>query len=257
LTGLVVGFERSFEDHQVVEAELRLVEETVRSLTGPQVQLDRMVDRWIEPDAVGQPRWDTTLTLDWLRRNHRPPLPGEVPPYPGALVRFLPLAVIASGSPTNLVSGTYHLAALVDPDPVTLWSAVAVNVAAARFLHGRKDFIADLIEALRANQAPDPVLAAVRRVPLESPAALGQLDPARPLDCAHLALWFSYREPRIDVALESVARVDRRGWLGPLTTALLGAREGEKALRPLTPSVANAETLERCLDPMLLGRKAS
>ena len=61
---------------------------------------------------------------------------------------------------------TWHLAALTHPDPESTWGAVAINVAAARLLQGHRDFVPDVIEALRNNEAPALLLETVRRLPL-------------------------------------------------------------------------------------------
>ena len=53
----------------------------------------------------------------------------------------VPVALAAFDAPRALVSATYHIAALTHPDPVVAWSAVAVNVAIARFLQGKRDFV--------------------------------------------------------------------------------------------------------------------
>ena len=83
------------------------------------------------------------------------------------------MALAAYDAPRTLVSASYHIAALTHPDPVVAWAAVAVNVALARFLQGKRDFVPDVIEALRNNAVPEELLAAVRRVPL----------PARDVSC--------------------------------------------------------------------------
>jgi hypothetical protein len=256
-TGLAIGTKRAFVSLDVARGELALVTAVARVLADDPTALEALVDRWLAVAGAGQLRPETRIALDWLRVARMPPRPGAVPADPGVLARFLPIAVVAGGSPNNLVSGTYHLAALFDPDPESLWSAVAVNVAAAQFLHGRRDFVADAIEAARVNQAPESVLAALRRIPFEPEAelaGLAGLDPRRPVDCMHLALWFAHREPRAGVALERASARDPHGWLVPLTAALLGARDGPRAIEE-SPTGALGEELDRLLAPLTSVRK--
>lgn len=158
-------------------------------------------------------------------------LPGERPTLP---MHLLPAALLAFENPRTLTGLTWHLAALTHPDPESTWGAVAVNVAAARLLQGHRDFVPDVIEALRNNEAPTLLLETVRRLPLlrrESIDALaGSGSPAIGATCA--ALWAAHTEPRTTTAL---------GWLeqlpAPLVSAvavgagLLGARDGIEALR--------------------------
>jgi hypothetical protein len=88
-----------------------------------------------------------------------------MPPGLGAALVTLPLVLRTYLSNQNVLTGAYHLAALLDPHPVGQWAAVAVSVAAACFLRGRSDFVADLIEALRENEAPSELVAMARRLP--------------------------------------------------------------------------------------------
>jgi len=108
---------------------------------------------------------ETSAALAHMARHDAPPSQaagqGSDP-----LVRVLPVALAAYDAPHTLVSASYHIAALTHPDPVVAWAAVAVNVALARFLQGKRDFVPDVVEALRNNAVPEPLLAAVRRVPL-------------------------------------------------------------------------------------------
>jgi ADP-ribosylglycohydrolase len=151
----------------------------------------------------------------------------------GAMSRALPVALATLGSLRNLVSGTYHTAALTHADPLAAWSAVAVNVAAARLLAGHRDFVPDVIGALRVNEAPAAVVDAVRRVPLirrealaiESPAA-GQAVPT-----AEIALWFAHHEPNLERGL--IWLVNAGGDAdtnAALAGGLMGARDGESAI---------------------------
>ena len=146
-------------------------------------------------------------------------------------LQLLPVALLTFDSPRNLTALTWHLAALTHPDPESTWGAVAVNVAAARLLQGHRDFVPDVIEALRNNQAPALLLETVRRIPLlrreNISAVAGSESPAIGACCA--ALWAAHTEPRTASAME---------WLEELPPSaaaagagLLGARDGIEALR--------------------------
>jgi hypothetical protein len=104
---------------------------------------------------------ETAAALTHLARHDAPPSQaaghGSDP-----LIRCVPVALAAFDAPRTLVSATYHIAALTHPEPVVAWSAVAVNVAVARFLQGKRDFVPDVVEALRNNEV-EALLAAVRR----------------------------------------------------------------------------------------------
>jgi len=162
-------------------------------------------------------------------RQARPP--GERPTLP---LHLLPVSLLAFENPRTVTALTWHLAALTHPDPESTWGAVAINVAASRLLQGHRDFVPDVIEALRNNEAPALLLETVRRLPLlrreniDGVASSG--SPAIGAACA--ALWAAHTEPRTAAGV---------AWLEGLPTALasaapagaglLGARDGIEALR--------------------------
>jgi ADP-ribosylglycohydrolase len=149
------------------------------------------------------------------------------------LVRVLPVALAAHDAPRTLVSASYHIVALTHPDPVVAWAAVAVNVALARFLQGKRDFVPDVVEALRNNAVPEELLAAVRRVPLPArdvSPGVGS-PPGLALDDAEAALRLAYHEPVLERGLRFAAAAGAvaAGRAG-LAGALLGARDGVHAI---------------------------
>jgi len=157
---------------------------------------------------------------------------GERPTLPPHL---LPVALLAFENPRTLTSLTWHLAVLTHPDPESTWGAVAVNVAAARLLQGHRDFVPDVIEALRNNEAPALLLETVRRLPLlrreNIDALAGSASPAIGATCA--ALWAAHTEPRTTTALEWLERLPAPTALSAAAAGagLLGARDGIEALR--------------------------
>ena len=154
------------------------------------------------------------------------------------MVRAIPVALAAAHAPRVLVSATYHIAALTHPEPVVAWSAVAVNVALSRFLQGKRDFVPDVIEALRGNDVPDELLTMARRVPIPERAVSGTVGrvPGRCLDDVEVALRLAYHEPVLERGLVALveggpAAAGRAGLAG----ALLGARDGGAALPDWLP----------------------
>ena len=79
------------------------------------------------------------------------------------------------------------------------WSAVAVNVALARFLHGKRDFVPDVVEALRNNDGARARCwrrCGGSRFPIAPHAATGRtVTPGLALDDAEAALRLAYHEP--------------------------------------------------------------
>ncbi len=207
-----------------------LAEELAEGRRDLQALAHRWVDRHrAEPDDIEA---ETAAALAHLARHDAPPSraagQGSDP-----LVRAVPVALAAFDAPRTLVSATYHVVALTHPDPVVAWSAVAVNVALARLLQGHRDFVPDVVEALRNNEVPDSVLAAVRQVPLPRPDGTASEGSAPGLaeHDAKAALWLAYHEPGLERGLRTAAApgpaaAGRAGLAG----ALLGARDGRDAV---------------------------
>jgi ADP-ribosyl-[dinitrogen reductase] hydrolase len=204
-------------------------------LVQPDVDLRRLAHRWIgwaRDDGRGLGAW-TRTALAHIATHDSPPAESGGRATNGAVSRCLPVALRAHSSPRNLVSGTLHTAALTHPDPRCGWSAVAVNVAAACFLRGRRDFVPEVIEALRTNEAAPAVLDAVRRVPLLRQAELDAAGEAAndALTCMTVALWYANHEPLLERGL--VAIVNAGGDTdtnAAVAGGLMGARDGARAV---------------------------
>jgi len=195
--------------------------------------LRALAHRWAayhdaEPHAVDP---ETAAALAHLSRHDAPPA-RAAGSGSDALVRAVPVAIAAWSAPATLVSATYHIAALTHPDPEVTWSAVAVNVALARFLQGRRDFVADVIEALRNNAVPEALLAVVRRVPLPADAVPGGhgAGQGQAVADAEAALRLAYHEPLLERGLDGIARGPGCAGRAGLAGALLGARDGVEAV---------------------------
>lgn len=215
--------------------DLALALHLAEELLEEEVDLRRLAHRWIRwarEDGRGIGAW-TARALQHIEQHDRPPAGTGGQAGNGAVSRGLPVALAAHGSPRNLVSGTYHTARLTHPDERCAWSAVAVNVAAARFLQGKRDFVPDVIEALRNNGAPGEVLTAVRRVPLEKRDELPVTGPAAgyTVHCMEIALWFAHHEPHLERGLIWLANAGGdTDTNAAVAGGLMGARDGEEAI---------------------------
>jgi ADP-ribosylglycohydrolase len=215
---------------------LALARILAEELAGGHTDLQALAFRWVERYRADPGGLDdeTAAALEYLDAYRAPPhdAPGR---GSGPLARTLPVALAALGSPRNLVSATYHIAALTHPDPRPAWSAVAVNLALAQLIGGARDFIPGVLEALRGNDVPPELTAAIRRVPLERRERLPPVARAGrdAVAATEIALWLAHHEPRVDRALDWLAGdgLDSAG-LGCAAGALLGARGGEGAVPP-------------------------
>lgn len=211
----------------VGEAALALL--LAEDLLEAEPDLRRIAERWIawarrDGRRLGPGTMDA---LEHLARYDAPrPAPTERADA-GPLVRSIPIGVAAATQPRNLLSGTWHTIMLTQADPATAWSGVAVNVALSQLLQARRDFLPDVIEALRANDATPAVLSAVRRIPF---VERDELDGGGhvAIAAAEAALWTAHHETRIERAFAGFAVVSPE--VAAVTAALLGAREGEGAL---------------------------
>lgn len=204
-------------------------------LLEPELDFRRLAGRWIEwmrRDGQGTGTW-TRTALEHIAAHDSPPSSTGGQGGSGPLARCLPVALATFRSPANLVSGTYHTVFLTHPDEGCAWGAVALNVAAARFLGGKRDFVPDVIEALLNNHAPDDLLAAVRRVPLEPredlPLRVTGANAA--IRAMEIALWFAYHEPNLERGTGWLARAGEDAeHHAAIVGGLMGARDGEMAV---------------------------
>ena len=196
--------------------------------------LQALAHRWVARHAADSADIDaeTSAALAHLARHDAPPSQaaglGSDP-----LVRAVPIALACHDAPRTLVSATYHVVALTHPHPLVAWAAVAMNVAVAGCVNGKRDVVPDVIEALRSNDVPEELLLAVRRVPLPRRAQVEEAAAAAghaPADVV-AALRLAYHEPLLERGLAEFAgagpaRAGRAGLVG----ALLGARDGAAAI---------------------------
>ena len=226
-------------------------------LLQPELDLGRAAGRWARVlDTAHDLSADLAAALGELRDRGAPPPPGEPGGCSGLATHVAPVALLTAESPANLLSGSWHLAALTHPSAEATWSAVALNVALARMLQGHRDFVADVTEALRSNDAPDAVLARVRRLPVTRREELvpTAADAARALETA---LWLSWHEPKPWRGLEWLAAEAAPGATRAAAAALYGAHRGVEAMDELlalspserAPVIALADRLARIHPP--------
>jgi len=215
-----------------IERMLILAEE----LRDDPVDLGRVARRWVDWYEAGHGRAGvapgTSAGLAFLARWHAPPREMRPEPDSAALVVALPVALAARNSPASLVAGVYHVACLTHPDPATAWAAVAVAVAAAQFLAGRRDFLGDVLAALQANDAPDEVLSALRRIPLRQAVEVSGPDAGAPIPCLERGLGVLHRFGHATGVLRWLETADPPPVTGAIVLALSGARDGEHSLPP-------------------------
>ncbi len=200
--------------------------------------LEGVARRWADVPGAAPLDQGTVLGLQHLQSGQGPrrqAAAGESPTLP---LLVPPIALLTFDSPANLLSVSWHVAALTHPSDESRWGAVAVNVALARFLQGFRDFVPDAIEALRNNDAPAPLLVLARRLPILPRDEVVRLHhhyvPA--VRDAITALWLAHHEP---VAARGVAFLLDRGSHPhpsaalPAFSALCGARDAVVPVAPL------------------------
>jgi ADP-ribosyl-[dinitrogen reductase] hydrolase len=204
-------------------------------LLAPEVDLRRMAHRWVrwmQEDGRGIGAW-TAQALRHLERHDAPIGEAGGNAGNGAVMRTLPVALRFARQPGNLLAASAHVARLTHPDERAVWSAVGVAVAGAQLLRGRRDFLPDVIEALRVNDAPAEVLEAARRVPRERREDLPITGPAAgyAVHCMEIALWAAWHEPSLEAALVWLANAGGdTDTNAAVAGGLLGARDGEAAV---------------------------
>ena len=185
--------------HRIVPRCVRAQPHPRGGTAGPDPDLARLAQRWAEQAGDDAPLDAGSLAgLAHLRENGAPREARRAGERPTLPLHLLPVALLAFENPRTVTALTWHLAALTHPDPESTWGAVAINVAASRLLQGHRDFVPDVIEALRNNEAPVLLLETVRRLPLlrreNINAVAGSDSPAIGATCA--ALWAAHTEPR-------------------------------------------------------------
>lgn len=212
--------------------ELRLSDALTEELLRPGVDIHRLATCWADlgaDDGAGLDPW-TRSALAHIRTHDAPP--GGLGPGagPATLARLLPLTLGTTGNPANLVSAAYHLTTLTHPDEEFGWGSVAVQFAIAVLLQGRRDFLADVLEVLRNNSAPDALMQPLRRIPAMRREDLPVVADGA-VSGAVIALWLGQHEPDPIRGLEWLTQDTGRFPAAIVAGPLFGARDGEGALR--------------------------
>jgi ADP-ribosylglycohydrolase len=210
-------------------AATALADALLEQLVAGGVDLRQLALRWVAwQDDDGT---DVDPLLDLALRHLREfDAPVEALPAPGvaAIAATLP-AALTGASPQAMIAGAFHVARLLDPSEEAALAAVAVVVAASRFLEGSRDFLPDVVAMLRANDAPAGLLEAIRVIPRDprTPPPLPQGATPSPTAAAAWLLWIAHHRPR---ALDALAAMALAGGISPhlgaALGALLGARDG-------------------------------
>ena len=210
-------------------AATALADALLVELTGGGVDLRRLAGRWIAWLQHDGFEADPLLraALDHLR-DYDAPIAGLPSGSVAPLAAVLP-AALASASPRAMIAGSFHVARMLDPRESTALAAMAIVVAASTFLEGRRDFVPDVVAALRANDASAVLLEAIRAIPRDPRA-----EPAQPLGAtpepvavATWLLWVAHHRPRGVAALRDLSQMSGVSPIvGAVLGALLGARDG-------------------------------
>lgn len=210
-------------------AAVALGDALLEELLSGGVDLQRLAGRWVQWWQADGLDADPALmaALSHLREFNAPVSAIDVS-GPAALAAALP-AALAAASPRTMVSGAFHTARLLDPDPESGLAAVALVLSAARFLEGSRDFLPDVLGLLRSNGGSAHLIdrfAAIIRDPRAAPVP-PRGPSASALEVTLWALRVAQHRPRAVEALHAMGAAGGIGTTaGAVLGALLGARDG-------------------------------
>ncbi len=215
-------------------AATALADALLEELLAGGVDLHRLSHRWC--DWWREDGCDTDMLLAQALEHLRDfDAPVAQLPVPGAAVLSVVLpAALASASPRAMVAGAFHVARLLDPSEESGLAAVAIVVASAALLEGRRDVIPEVLAFMRANNAPEPMQEAVRDLPRHArrvpPVPRGQ---ATAIEALCWLLWMVEYQPR---AVEALTMMVLAGGVAPALGAVLGAMLGARDGRAEWPA---------------------
>lgn len=229
-------------------AAVALADELLAELAGGGVDLHRLAGRWVawarQDGFEADPR--LVAALDHLR-DFDAPTPTLPSGSMAAVAAALP-AALAGGSPRAMVAGAFHVARMLDPADATALATVAIVVAGSVFLEGRRDFVADVVAALRANDAPPDLLDAMRTIPRDpgSPPAIPRGDTPDPVAAVTWCLWMAYHRARgVEVLRDMALAGGVAPTMGAVAGALFGARDGVESWPGIWLSGAGEDVASR------------
>jgi ADP-ribosylglycohydrolase len=229
LVGAVVGAALAGAPTGRRPAATALGDALLVELTSGGVDLRRLAGRWLDWDREDGADADPLLRV---ALNHLREFDAPVAELSGgsiiAITAVLP-AALASSSPKAMISGSFHVARMLDPHETTALAALATVLTASAFLEGRRDFVADVVAALRANDASGELIDAIRTIPRDPrtapPVPVG-VNPD-PVAAITWVLWSAYHRPRgFDVMHELTHTDGVSPAIGAIVGALFGARDG-------------------------------
>jgi hypothetical protein len=209
-------------------APIALADSLLGELVGGGVDLRRMSRSWVtwyrsdglDADPI------TAMALQHLEEFDAPtdqlPQPSAI-----AIAAALP-AALAAASPRAMVSGTFHVARMLDPRPETGLVATAIVVAAAALIDGQRDVLPEAVTFLRANDAPAALVEQFRAVARDRHIPPPQPRGPHP-DPAAVAIWALGeldRHSRSVDLLHDLGNAGVSSTAGAILGALAGARDG-------------------------------
>jgi hypothetical protein len=209
-------------------ASLALADDLLTELLGGGVDLHRLAGRWLDWWRVDGIEAGPPLTAAMRHLAEFDAPPSELSASCTTAVCAVLPAALASATPRGMVTGTWHVARMLDPDPRTAVLALAVVMASAAMLEGRNDFIADILGILRENDAPPDLvdaMVAIARDPRAEVAMPTGLEPGA-LATTTWVLRQVYSGGAAIRILADVRDVGLSPLAGTLLGALVGARDG-------------------------------
>jgi ADP-ribosyl-[dinitrogen reductase] hydrolase len=144
----------------------------------------------------------------------------------GSLMRCAPLALFHAARPEALVRDSAILSQITHANPLSVWGSIAVNLAIAELLHGRRD---GLIERVAAQVEEPQVRATLLAAPGLSRRAVRSGGHA--LETLGAAFWALENHSSFEeVVVAAVNLGDDADTVGAVAGALAGAREGAAAI---------------------------
>jgi hypothetical protein len=210
-------------------APIALSDGLLQELVSGGVDLERLSGRWVEWLSDDGLDADPALfeALGHLREFNAP-IEATALRGPAALAAVLP-AALASASPKSMLSGAFHTARMLDPDPDSALSAAAVVIAASRLLEGSRDFVPDTLAMLRTNNADETLFGrfvAIAADPRTSPPVPVGVSPTV-TDVAVWVLWqVQHRRRSAELLTDVTIRGEVSSTTASILAALLGARDG-------------------------------
>ncbi len=251
LTGIAAGLGRMVAPPPGRRrAGTALADALLVELTGGGVDLRRLGARWIDWRRDDGLDADPILllALDHLRDFDAPV--GELPSGSIAAIAAVLPAALASASPRAMISGSFHVARMLDPTESTALAAMATVIAVSVFLEGRRltSCPTSSRHCAARRGAPVELLDALRTIPRDpqhAPPLPAGVNPD-PVAAVTWLLWQAHHRPRgADVLFDLAHSPGVSEIVGAVAGALFGARDGTESWPPDWLSAAGEEVALR------------